>query len=186
MTDLFGEDIRRDAVFKSESERILLTRRWHSGGPVALCIGCNPSTADARQEDATTHTLNRWFRAHGYAGYDIMNLYPFCTSSPAECRRIADWEKNGPDYAARDAMWFNIGELVKFAKMADRVFACWGNIAWDGDWTEHVVEQIQTGTEPWLDLWCFGTTKSGAPKHPMARGKHRITEDTPMKLWRTT
>jgi hypothetical protein len=33
-------------------------------------------------------------------------------------------------------------------------------------------------------IWCWGTTTSGAPKHPLARGKHRIPVDQPAILWR--
>lgn len=63
------------------------------------------------------------------------------------------------------------------AKQAHQAFVCFGSIAWDSDWTEHVIEHIQTGPEPWPDLWCRGTTIGGAPKHPMARGLHHIARD---------
>lgn len=174
--------MRRDALFVG-AHRISLTRDWDTG-PRALVIGCNPSAADASRDDPTTRWLISWFREAGFGGYSLGNLYPFCTSSPAECRRIV--EQDLPlDWYARDALHLvNLPAVVTMAKAADQVFVCWGAIAWDPIWIDHVVEQIQTGEEPWPDLWCWGTTQSGAPKHPMARGAHRISLNQPPILWR--
>ncbi|TIW40168.1 MAG: DUF1643 domain-containing protein, partial [Mesorhizobium sp.] len=74
--------------------------------------------------------------------------------------------------------------VVQESKAADIVVACWGAIAWDDVWIDHVVEAIQSGEAPWPDLYCFGITASGAPKHPMARGLHRIARDQKPILWR--
>lgn len=113
-----------------------------------------------------------------------MNLYPFITSSPPECRKIADWSATD-DWWARDQILFvNLPMLVEAAKAAAQVFVCWGAIAWDDEFIEHVVEEIQSGEAPYPDLWCWGTTAGGAPKHPMARGKHRIPPDQRPILWR--
>ncbi len=181
--DLFGDPyIRRDAEFAGE-HRISIDRWWDGVGPTAFVLGCNPSDADARRDDPTSRWWNAWFRLYGFRGYRAGNLYPFCTSSPAECRKIADWHNNGPDWHARDAIQHNLSRVVEMAKAADKVFVCFGGIAWDDDWINHVVEEIQTGEEPWPDLWCWGETASGAPKHPMARGLHRIPRDQPALLW---
>lgn len=183
--DLFGhETMHRDAKFVS-GDRVELSRRW-GPGPIACVIGCNPSTADALGDDPTSLWWNAWFQLFGFGGYRAVNLYPFCTSSPAECRKRADWH-NTDDWFARDQMLMtNLPHVIEVAKAADQVFVCWGNIAWDDMWIEHVVEEIQTGAEPWPDLWCWGTTKSGAPTHPMARGKHRIPRNQKPILWRAS
>lgn len=181
--DLLGHPVMRRSADVRGRLRIRLTREWGSG-PRACVIGCNPSTADALKEDPTSRWWNAWFELFGFGAYDAANLYPFRTSSPAECRRIVDGIDDG-DWAARDGLHFtNLPELVRLAKSADQVFVCWGAIAWDDMWIEHVVEEIQTGEEPWPDLWCWGMTKAGAPKHPMARGKHRIPHDQKPILWR--
>lgn len=183
--DLLGQPLmRRSAWFVTPGVRIRLSRDW-SPGPRALVIGCNPSTADGQSDDPTTRWWNEWFRWFGFGGYDAMNLYPFCTSSPIECRRIAAWEDNGPDWHARDAMLFtNLPAIVEAAKSAQQVFVCWGAIAWDCDWIEHVVEEIQSGIGPFPDLWCWGLNKDGSPKHPKARGVHRISPSQMPILWR--
>lgn len=181
--DLFGHDtMERTAIFVGE-ERIELGRHW-GPGPIACVIGCNPSTADAYGDDPTSLWWNAWFQLFGFGGYRAVNLYPFCTSNPVECRRKAEWHKTD-DWYARDQMQMtNLPHLVKVAKECAQVFVCWGNIAWDGMWIEHVIEEIHGGEEPWPDLWCWGKTKSGAPTHPMARGKHRIPRDQKPILWR--
>lgn len=181
--DLFGQPaMQRDAIFVA-GNRIELFRRW-APGPVACMIGCNPADADASKDDRTSQWWVNWCRAYGFGAYRAVNMYPFCTSSPAECRKRAAWHETD-DWAARDAMLFvNLPHVVEVAKAADQVFACWGAIAWDDLWIEHVIEEIQTGVAPYPDLWCWGKTKSGAPMHPMARGKHRLAPDQAPILWR--
>ncbi|MEH3107132.1 MAG: DUF1643 domain-containing protein [Sphingomonas fennica] len=183
-TDLFGEPLlRRDATFSSPGVRKTLSRDW-ALGPRALVIGCNPSTADHNRDDPTTQWWMAWFEQFGFGGFDAVNLYPFCTSSPAECRLRADAALGGPAWGDRDDLFANLDMVATMAKVAHQVFVCWGAIAWDSDWVEHVVERIQTDVAPWPDLWCWGTTGSGAPKHPLARGKHRIPRNQPPILWR--
>lgn len=183
--DLFGDPVmRRDAFFRTPRQRIRLSRDW-APGPRAFVLGHNPSLADGLKEDPTSRWWNDWFRLFGFGGYDAGNLYPRCTADPSECRAWADWESNGPDWYARDAIHANLGDIVRMAKRAAQVFVCFGAIAQDWDWVEHVVEAIQSGEEPWPDLWCWGVTKGGAPKHPMARGIHRIPRDQRPILWRS-
>lgn len=93
---------------------------------------------------------------------------------------------SGNAWHDRDALHFvNLPAVVKAAKSADQVSVCWGAIAGhDEGWIEHVVEEIQSGEDPCPDLWCWGTNADGSPKHPMARGKHRIPRDQQPILWR--
>lgn len=181
--DLFGEPImRRKAHFPAHDIRRSLSRDW-GPGPRAFVLGCNPSDAGAEREDPTTHWLNAWFQLFGFGGYTIGNLYSFVSSSPKVCKARVDAAFRGEWYD-RDELMANLEFVATMAKEADQVFVCFGNIAWDQHWIEHVIEHIQTGEAPYPDLWCWGTTQSGAPKHPMARGKHRIPRDQKPILWR--
>lgn len=181
--DLFGEQMQREAEFWADGIRVSLTRCWGPGKRVNF-IGCNPSRAGKVRDDPTCTWWIRWSQALSFGSLVGTNLYPFVTSSPAACRKIADWEANGPDWYARDRIQQNLDVVAKTAKAADLVVGCWGAIAWDRMWVEHVVEAIQSGTEPWPDIWCLGKTASGAPMHPMARGKRRLAPDVEPKLWR--
>lgn len=181
--DLFGNPvINRSAQFV-HGNRITLERRWASG-PIACVIGHNPSDAGQDRDDPTSLWWNAWFRLFGFGGYVAVNLYPFVTADPRECRRMADWSSRD-DWSARDALLFvNLPAVVEEAKRASQVFVCWGAIAQDAMWIEHVVEELHSGVAPYPDLWCWGRTAAGAPKHPMARGKHRIARDQSPILWR--
>lgn len=183
-TNLFGEPVlHRAAHFAAPGIRSRLSRDW-CPGPRALVIGCNPSSAGANADDQTSRWWNAWFHLFGFGGYDAMNLYPFCTSSPPECRSRVERAMDGADWHDRDHLFANLEQLVKTAKQSHQVFVCWGAIAWDSDWIDHVVEEIQTGVEPYPNLWCWGKTASGAPKHPLARGKHRIDPHQQPILWK--
>lgn len=183
-TDLFGDEIKRGATFDGDDCRLTLTRSWGSG-PSVCFIGCNPSRAGKDRDDPTCLWWTNWGQALGYGRFTAVNLYPFISSSPAECRKRADYMSNGPDWWARDMIFRNLTVVVREAKAADMVVACWGNIAWDQDWIDHVADEVQGNEEPWPDIYCLGKTLSGAPTHPMARGKHRIARDVSPKLWRS-
>lgn len=177
--------VRKAVLSQDKQLRFALERYWGKpDGRIALVIGCNPSTADGLKDDPTSRWWNAWFRNYGFNGYVAVNLYPFRTSSPADCKALADWDNNGPDWHARDLIQSNLEYIVTLAKSLSQVFVCWGAIAWDQNWIDFVVEAIQEGPEPWPDLWCWGTTKNGAPKHPLARGKHRILVDQKPQIWR--
>jgi len=174
--------VERSARFV-KGNRIELGRRWAETGPVAAVIGCNPSDAGEDRDDPTCLWWTKWFREAGFAAYRAANLYPFISSSPKECRQRADWLNNGPDWYARDAIGDNLVELCKITAAVDRVFVCWGAIAWDDGWVDQVLEEIACeGGNP--ALWCWGFNIDGSPKHPMARGRHRIPAGQKALLWR--
>jgi hypothetical protein len=181
--DLFGREVMHRSARFLGGGRIELRRRW-GPGPTACMIGCNPSDAGIDRDDPTSLWWINWCRLFGFGGYVAVNLYPFVSSSPDECREIVAGIEGG-DWAARDLLHFvNLPAVVDAAKAADQVFVCWGAIAWDQVWIDEVVEAIQTGAASYPDLWCWGFTASGAPKHPMARGAHRIPRDQKPILWR--
>lgn len=181
--DLFGVQLMdRRADFDGKN-RLRLIVRW-GPGPLACIIGHNPSNADAIKDDPTSRWWIAWFQLFGFGGFTAVNLYPWCSANPADVYKRVDGIDRG-DWSARDELHFvNLPIIVAEAKKADQVFVCWGAIARDCLWLDHVVEEIQTGEAPWPDLWCWGKTASGAPKHPMARGAHRIAKDQKPILWR--
>lgn len=182
--DLLGDPIlRRSAHFPIPGIRERLSRDW-TPGPRAFVLGCNPSDADALKDDPTSRWWNRWFASFGFGGYDAGNLYPFCTSSPQECRRRVEAAQDGPVCDDRDALCANVEAVVRMAKQADQVFLCYGAIAWDQMWIEKVLDAIQGGPGPGPDLWCWGVTAINAPKHPLARGAHRIDPHQRPIIWR--
>jgi len=182
--DLFGQPIiQRHAEIGGDC-RWTLTRKW-GAGPTACVIGHNPSMADGIKDDPTSRWWNAWFQRFGFGGYVAVNLYPWRSANPADVYARVDGIDRG-DWAARDDLYYhNMSTIADAAKMdCEQVFVCWGAIARQREWIDHVIEEIQSGVAPWPDLWCWGKTASGAPKHPMARGAHRIPADQKPVLWR--
>ncbi|MBX9661888.1 DUF1643 domain-containing protein [Novosphingobium sp.] len=181
--DLFGHPIIHRSAYIAGDCRYSLSRKW-GPGPLACVIGHNPSTADGLQDDPTTRWWNAWFALFGFGGYVAVNLYPWRSSDPAEVYRRVDGIDGG-DWGARDDLYYsNLECVTHWAKAADQVFVCWGAIARECQWLDHVIDEIQNGEGQHPDLWCWGKTASGAPKHPMARGAHRIAPDQKPILWR--
>lgn len=164
--------------------RWTLTREW-GDGPTVCYIGHNPSTAGHEVDDPTSIAWVHFARMQGFGRYVAVNLYPFRSTDVRPCRIWADWEKNGPDFVARDALMENQALVAREAKAAARVVACWGAILRDLNWAEDIVEAIQSDEAPWPDIYCLGTTADGAPKHPLARGKHRVPREQPFILWQS-
>jgi hypothetical protein len=146
----------------------------------------NPSTADHRQDDPTIRRIIHFTRSWGFDGLTVVNLYPYRSPHPSECRRWAHWENNGPDWYARNALQRNAAIVAEQAKIAAMVVAAWGATAWDGDWVDNIVEEIVSGKGPSPTIYCLGVTESGTPKHPTARGKHRVSDDQRPVLWRAS
>src|SRR5919197_6528442 len=71
--------------------RFTLDRIWGDGPTVCFC-GLNPSTADHLVDDPTVKRWTHFARSWGYAGFRALNLYPYRSPSPGECRRWADWQ----------------------------------------------------------------------------------------------
>lgn len=154
-----------------------LSRAWGSGAPALVCM-CNPSDADGEINDPTIGRCNELFKALGYGGYNAVNWSPHIATDPKE---LARWCWNNPDEwaAIHDENLALIRSLSDAA--AVRVVA-WGNMITVGLKASEVLAALSLdGRHP---LYCFGTTKNGRPKHPMARGKHRIVTGAPLIEWR--
>lgn len=157
--------------------RVWLERSWDRGKPPLVVCMLNPSTADGQTEDPTLVALIHFATLWGYGGLIIVNLYGWRSPSPAammrEPARSTDLNRRRGREAMLAAMVYGDG---------GRMLVAWGN---DGNFegeadrfAEFAADQVG------VELVCLGTTLSGAPKHPMARGKHRISRDQQPIVWR--
>lgn len=174
MSDLL---MRRLAVIVG-NYRYELRRIWDDRLPLLVVVMLNPSTADAEVDDPTILTLIHFARLWGYGGLLIVNLYAFRSSSPAVMAKAAD--PIGP---------LNADFITKALKYANqhggRVLVGWGNCS---DIAPAALGQRTSALLREAKIWgvetvCLGVTQSGAPKHPMARGVHRIPRDQKPTLW---
>lgn len=135
--------------------RYLLTRPCEVTFPeagTALFILLNPSTADALADDPTIRRLRGFARDWWAAGITVANLYALRATNPRDL-----WEHPDPVGPENDAC------LRALATEYGDAVVGWGNNA-KKERAEHVCRIM---TEAGARLWCFGTTKSGAPKHPL-------------------
>ena len=129
--------------------RYMLTRRWADGRPRAMCIGLNPSTADAERDDPTIRILIAYLNVMGYGGLLMCNLYALISSTPDKL-----WDV--PNNQGDNDEWLKLA-----AKHSDTIIYCWGNFK-GVEYRAHDVQSLCPAGK------CFGRTKSGAPIHPMA------------------
>lgn len=177
-------EIHGDARLSSCGQYRWTLRRWWRAGPHLCFCGLNPSTADHEKNDPTVLRWIHFANAWGFAGFVAVNLYPLRTPNAEACRRWSDWLNNGPDYYALDALAANLQVVAEHAQDAAMFVACWGAAAWDGEWIERVIEEVQTADDDPMPIHCLGKTAGGAPIHPMARGIHRVPDNQQPVLWR--
>lgn len=130
--------------------------RWHH--PV-LFIMLNPSTADAEKDDPTIRRCMAFAKREGFTHLNVVNLYALRSPDPKHLALSAD--PIGPENDA----WID-----KEVRGASAVIVAWGAHAFAADRAKDVVRRV---SQP----WCLGKTKDGSPKHPLARGVHRIPDD---------
>jgi hypothetical protein len=153
--------------------RYELRRVWDDRLPLLVVCMLNPSTADHRFNDPTVLTLIHFAKLWGYGGLIVVNLYAFRASHPKEMF-AAGVAAMGPENEK------HLAAAVAYAKSTTgRMLVAWGN---DGNerarWFARWAEAQGVGLD------CLGTTQSGAPKHPMARGSHRIPRGQQPVAWK--
>jgi hypothetical protein len=148
-TDLFGITAASALLSPCGRYRYELRRTWADG---AVCgwIMCNPSTADAHDDDPTIRRCVRFARRWGYGGIVVRNIYALRATDPAALRR--DREPVGPD---------NDRHLLRAA--ADPLTVCaWGNHA-----ANRGARLVNVLTAAGARLRCLVHNAHGTPKHPL-------------------
>jgi len=166
----------RRAAFSGENDRYRdeLRRCWDASLPMLVVCMLNPSTADHEKEDPTLLILIHFGKLWGFGGLIVVNLYSLRASRPSAM--MAAESPIGPNNAAY------LNEAIAYAEEhGGWLLAAWGN---DGGWEGRDEWFCARAMQAGVTLKCLGTTNSGKPKHPMARGKHRIPRDQRPVVWR--
>lgn len=163
-------------ISADEVYRYRLTRRWTAalGLPLPFLM-LNPSTADHELDDPTIVRCMRFARDLGYDGLGVWNLYAFRATKPAVMFAAAEAGVDivGPENDRRLRNLF-----AWCATSGVPVVAGWGMNA-----RADRVDEILAMPYASEVLRCLGVTQSGIPKHPLARGKHRIPDGAPLLPW---
>lgn len=163
--------MKRTAVIYGDGMyRGVLKHVWDDSRPLLVVGMLNPSDADAERDDPTMLALDWFGKAWRYGGLWIVNEYAFRSPSPAAMRQAAD-----PVGYLNE---LHVDEAMMYA-------ACttgWALAAWGNHGTADGL-LVRTAAARSVRFMCLGKTLSGAPKHPMARGLHRVPRDTLPTVW---
>lgn len=155
--------------------RYTLHRAWDTPArsePRVTFVMLNPSTADAERDDPTLLRCMAFARSWGYAALDVLNLYAYRATDPKVMLQLDERTAVGP---RNDAALAHAALTARL--LGEPIVAAWGANARP----ERVAAVL---TMPGMDrLHCLGTTLADAPKHPLARGRHRIPNDAPLIPW---
>lgn len=139
------------------------------GNRTLLWVMLNPSTANAAKDDPTSRKVAGFTRGFDFDRWAIVNVYAYRATDPKELgrARFRGIDIGGPDN------WRHQNEQ---AARASRIVVAWG--AHDVD-AVHLSHTLAALTENHRQLYCLGTTKSGAPKHPLY-----VPYSAPLVEWR--
>jgi len=141
-----GADFSNDGKY-----RYKLWRIWDESLPRAMCIGLNPSTANADKNDQTISYLILMLKKLGYGGFYMMNCWAYITSNPRMLKHNPmsdEWNNNVIALTARECQ--------------DVIFS-WGGF--------DIIKDTGRGAElagMFPEAKCFGWNKDGSPFHPLA------------------
>jgi len=175
-------DVQGSAEFSEETPPLYRWRldRWWSDEPRALICMANPSIAGGDKNDPTVSTIIRLLRPlPGYGGFTVVNELPYIATDPKDLTR---WRESEFPEVLRGVGRKN-EELIRSLSLYAKVrIVAWGALVDMSPNARRVLNAMSLDrTEP---LYCLGRTNNGAPKHPLARGKHRIPDGTTPMVWR--
>lgn len=147
--NLFGDNSSGAEFSPCGKYRYKLWRVWDDTKPKAMCIGLNPSTANANKNDTTITYLIKMLTILGYGGFYMTNLFAYISSKPDDLLTCAD------------ALGENNSKLKEVEDICDDVIICWGSF-------KQARERIKEVLPNYPKAKCFGVTANGNPFHPLA------------------
>lgn len=164
---------------RCELHRLRLDR-WWSDEPRALVCMRNPSIANGLRPDPTIRNLVFLLQGRpGIGGFTVVNADDRIATDPAD---LEWWLETWIPDELRAIRAPNLIRIRELSAAAPVRIVAWGNLLRGGLHAERVIRAMSLdGKHP---LYAFGTTADGAPKHPMARGHHRIPLGQPLVEWR--
>jgi hypothetical protein len=159
--------------------RTHLARRSPLDG-TAIFIMLNPSTADDMTDDPTIRRCMGFAQALRLGGVSVVNLFTRRATDPKAL--LACEDPVGPDArqaiddaitnATSEARARQLSKSLGHAVVPDRIICAWGAAPERPDWfrimhQEQVDFVRDTARQMAHELWCFGITKDGSPRHPL-------------------
>lgn len=146
--DLFGNESGAE-FSECRKYRYSLHRIWNKNLPKAMCIGLNPSNANANKNDPTITLLIKVLSKLGYGGLYMTNLFAWISSKPQDL------------ITCENPLGNNDNVLKEIESICDEVIVCWGNF-------KQAENRIQEVLPNYPNAKCFGINQNGTPVHPLA------------------
>lgn len=183
MSDLLVMERRKGMLFdeatatfsESRTYRYCLTRQWRpEPAPEMAFVMLNPSTADAFADDPTIRRCVTFAKREGCGSLKVVNLFALRSSDPAALYDHPDPIGEFNEVVVRHAIRTASVVVVGWGNHAERLAKYVAN---QPGWSKGLARRAG------VKLWCLGTTLGGHPKHPLARGRSRISDDQPLMPW---
>jgi len=149
--------------------RYRLERHGLSGAGAIAWIMVNPSTADAKEDDATIRKVVGFTERLGGGWAIVGNKFAYRATDVRELRTAKD--PRGPE---------NTTHLSQIMCDAPTVIAAWGPLA---KLPKHLRNRWRTVVDLadhlGVQLMCLGTAQDGQPRHPLM-----LAYDTPLTPWK--
>lgn len=139
---------------------------------VTVFLMCNPSDADAFKNDPTVGECVKFTGRWRSDILWVVNLWALRSPYPADLRKRAVGFRGDDEVNDR--------AIVLACGIASRVVAAWGR---NGQLDYRAAAVSRMLDICGVKLHHLGTTQDGYPKHPLARGKHRIPADQELQPW---
>lgn len=144
--------------------RYYLERRIRPGDRRVLFVMLNPSTADGLTDDPTIRRCVGFADRWGYDLLTVCNLFAYRSPHPKELKLAIC--PHGP---------LNLAYLAYEISVAETVVCAWGACP---SAEVPAAQFVEWARRSWAaKLHHLGLTTGGQPKHPLARGRHRIPDD---------
>ncbi len=135
-------------------------------GPTCVFAMLNPSTADEHDDDPTVRRCKNFAIRLRAARLIIVNLYAYRATDPRQLWKASD--PVGPD----NDQWLQAA-AADAHNTNGYVIAAWGAHARPD--RVHAATTVLSAAGP---IHCLGTTRSGAPRHPLY-----LRNDSPLLTW---
>ena len=155
--------------------RFLLGRAWMFGEGTALWCLTNPADADEEVDDRTALRVCAFSQRWGFQRALLVNTGPLRSPQPSDHRAWLRAQLMRPGGLAQSPALRANGEAIAAARReADAIVVAWGVM---GTIIEREAVKLALRTLGRARLQCLGLTEGGHPKHPLARGRHRVPID---------
>lgn len=153
--------------------------RWRDTGPRALICMANPSSAGASKDDPTIQSIKRIIPPE-FVGFTVVNWMPYIATNPDD---LHEWRAEcggGGEYES--VVRANVSMIRSLSESSAIRFVAWGNLVPNVPDTQRILLAMSCDLR--FPIYAFGLNRDGSPKHPMARGKHRIANGVSPVVWR--